>query len=286
MRYEAAIRLGVYYESLKAVNPEIVYCHTRGFERGERELLPGNDQVAGALAGTLHEVGGTGDGGRPYWSLTSLGDTGNGFLSAIAVMQALYHRRRTGKGQKVGTSIIYAHLLNASNVYLHADGSPSDRARLDSDQLGVSPRYRLYETADGWLCVAAVEDGQWKALTELVGATEGEAIEAAMRTKPATEWFDQFDAAGVPCEVASGDFPMQMFEDPELVAKRWVASHPHPDLGRLDTYGVSVDFSETPTAIVSGPLLLGEYTREIMSELGYTDDRIQELLDAGVAASR
>jgi len=93
MRYDAAQRLGVDYESLKKINPKLIYCHTRGFETGPRQSLPGNDQTGGCLAGVQYEDGGMARGGKPLWSFCSLGDTGNGFLSAIAIIQALYESR-------------------------------------------------------------------------------------------------------------------------------------------------------------------------------------------------
>src|SRR3546814_2425722 len=106
MRYDAAERLKIDYESLKAIKPDLIYCHTRGFERGVRAGLPGNDQTGACLSGIQFEDGGMGRSesgvdGRPLWSFTSFGDTGNGFLSAIAICNALYHRDRTGEGQFV-----------------------------------------------------------------------------------------------------------------------------------------------------------------------------------------
>ena len=118
MRPDALRRLRCDEESLRAVNPDIIYCHTRGFERGPRSDSPGNDQTGSSLAGVTYEDGGCGDGGKPFWSLTSLGDTGNGFLSAIGVIQALYHRARTGVPQSVDTSILNAALLSASAASL------------------------------------------------------------------------------------------------------------------------------------------------------------------------
>jgi len=135
-------RLG---RALKKLNPSIIYCHTRGFEHGPRDLMPGNDQTGAALGGISWEDGGVSDGGKPIWARTSLGDTGNGFLSALGVVQALYHRDRTGEGQFVDTSISYAALLNTSYTYLRADGTEPDRPRLDRDQLGLGVGYRL-----GW----------------------------------------------------------------------------------------------------------------------------------------
>ena len=123
MRYDAAVRLGVDFESLRAIKPDLIYCHTRGFEHGAREHLPGNDQTGAALAGPDWLDGGLDHGGIPFWPVVSLGDTGNGFLSAIAIVQALYHRDRTGEGQFVDTSIMYAQLLNASMAWSAADGS-------------------------------------------------------------------------------------------------------------------------------------------------------------------
>ncbi|MBM3594566.1 MAG: CoA transferase [Alphaproteobacteria bacterium] len=125
MRYHAAERLGIDYESLKAIKPDLIYCHTRGHERGPRENLPGNDQTGACLAGVQYEDGGMADGGKPLWSLTSFGDTGNGFLSAVAIMQALYHRAKSGEGQFVSTAIVYAQLLNVSHVLARPDGSGS-----------------------------------------------------------------------------------------------------------------------------------------------------------------
>src|SRR5579863_6799099 len=153
MRYDAAVRLRIDYESLKKLNPKLIYCHTRGFETGPRQSLPGNDQTGGCLAGVQYEDGGMARGGKPLWSFCSLGDTGNGFLTAIAIIQALYHRDRTGEGQMCDTSIVNAQLLNTSYAMARADGSGFSRPRVDGQQFGFSATHRLYETAGGWLCL-------------------------------------------------------------------------------------------------------------------------------------
>ena len=116
MRYDAAEHLGVDYDSLRRINPRLIYCHTRGFENGPRMLLPGHDQSGSALTGVAWEEGGVGAGGTPIWPNISLGDLGDGMLSATAVLHALLHRDRTGEGQLVTTSIVYAHLLTIPHV--------------------------------------------------------------------------------------------------------------------------------------------------------------------------
>ena len=169
MRRDALGRLKCDEASLREINPDIIYCHTRGFDRGPRSDSPGNDQTGCSLAGVTWEDGGCWDGGKPFWSLTSLGDTGNGFFSAIGVIQALYHRARTGEAQGVDTSILNAGLLVASMAALKADGAALPRPHLDRMQLGLGPLYRLYETKDGWACIAAVTESHRKALTAATG---------------------------------------------------------------------------------------------------------------------
>jgi crotonobetainyl-CoA:carnitine CoA-transferase CaiB-like acyl-CoA transferase len=282
MRYAATERLGIDYDTLRKVKPDLIYCHTRAFERGHRETLPGNDQTGSALAGVQWEDGGLDDRGRPYWSLTSLGDTGNGFLSAAGVVHALYHRDKTGEGQRVDTSILYAHLLNSSYVYSQADGSPGDRPRLDAQDLGLSERYRLYETADGWMCIAALSDEQWKRLCSEVGASNEQAIAEALRSRPAAEWFHQLDSAGVPCEICSESFSLDLFDNKEYIDRRWVVNYEHPVVGRVDQPGLLIDFSDTPGRIEYPPLTVGRESREILRSVGYSEQGIQGLIDAGV----
>jgi crotonobetainyl-CoA:carnitine CoA-transferase CaiB-like acyl-CoA transferase len=285
MREAATAKLGVDAATLRALNPRLIYCHTAGFERGERRRLPGNDQTGSALAGVQWEDGGLADDGRPIWSLTTLGDTGNGFLSAIGVVQALYHRDRTGEGQVVDTSIVYAQLLNGSFACARPDGTPVERPRLDALAFGLSPRYRLYPTADGWLCVAAVTDAAWAALVAAVGTDDPAGVEAALRGASAAEWAARLDAVGVPVEVCSERATLGVFDDPELRARRWVTRcDDQPRTGHLDMPGLLVDLSETPGVLRYGPVVVGRETREILSQFGFGDDRIDALLAEGVVS--
>lgn len=280
MRYDAVVRLGLDYETLRRGRPDLIYCHTRGHERGDRERLPGNDQTAAALAGVTWLEGASDAGDMPLWPPVSLGDTGNGFLSAIAVVQALYHRDRTGEGQFVTTSIVAAHLLNASMSWVAVDGtSASDRPRLDASHLGWHPRYRLYETADGWLCLAAVTDAQWHAVRSLLG----DDVEAGFRTKSAAGWLQELDELGVPCEVADPDFVLSLFDDPDLRTRGWTTSYEHPVVGRLDAQGVLVDLDRTPGRVAGPPPVVGQHTEEILAWLGYSAGEIADLLASGAA---
>jgi crotonobetainyl-CoA:carnitine CoA-transferase CaiB-like acyl-CoA transferase len=298
IRKQAAQRIRVDEASIRAVNPNIIYCHTRGFEKeGARAGSPGNDQTGNSLAGTTWEDGGCADGGTPFWSLTSMGDTGNGLLSAIAVIQALYHRRRTGEAQRVDTSIINAGLLNASHASLMANGEGIPRHHLDGMQLGLSALYRLYQTADGWLCVAAVTDAHWRAFTEVPGARHlvedprfasrelrtahdqalATELEHLFATRSATQWFEILDRAGIPCEVSNETYPREMFGDPEMREHGLLAALQHEQLGKVEHFGHLISFSNTPGRIFGAPPLVGQHTREIMKDHGYADSEIDGL---------
>jgi crotonobetainyl-CoA:carnitine CoA-transferase CaiB-like acyl-CoA transferase len=297
MRYDAAERLGIDYLSLKKLNPGLIYCHSRGFETGPRQALPGNDQTGACLAGVQFADGGMADGGRPLWSFCSLGDTGNGFLSAVAIIQALYHRDRTGAGQMCDTSIINAQLLNTSYAVTRPDGSGFSRPRVDSQQFGFSATHRLYATASGWLCLLLASEEHWDRFcvaVDLAGLAADERFataEARMRNdallapllegrlseRSAAEWFAVLDQKGVPCEVCDPGFALGLHDDAEIKRRGWVTSCQHPFVGRLDQIGLLFDLSLTPGRIQRPPLIVGQHSREILAELGYSTHQIDEL---------
>jgi crotonobetainyl-CoA:carnitine CoA-transferase CaiB-like acyl-CoA transferase len=284
MRRAALRRLKCDEASLRQVNPDLIYCHTRGFDRGPRSDSPGNDQTGCSLAGVTWEDGGCWDGGKPFWSLTSLGDTGNGFFSAIGIIQALYHRARTGEAQSVDTSILNAGLLVASMAAVKADGTPLPRPRLDRMQLGLGPLYRLYETGDGWACIAAVTDPHRDALATATGL-ERHTLDAAhlepwFRARSGAEAFAVLDGHGVPCELCDDDFGRHIYDDPEMDARELVVHQQHPKVGRFEHFGKTIHFSDTPERIWGPPPVCGQHTREIMREHGFEDGEIDKLVDA------
>src|SRR5207244_6923139 len=208
--------------------------------------------------------------------------------------------RPHGRGPVRAHVHLYAHLLNASS-WVTPDGTTrAARQELDKWQLGWNALYRLYETAAGWLCLAVLTDEHWQAFRKVIGrddlhaepqlapgrlandAALAGALEPLFRERTAPEWFELLDGAGVPCEVVNKDFSLGLFDDPEMVAKGWVAHYDHPYVGREDALGLLWDFSETPGIVQGPPLVPGEHTRDIMSELGYDASQIDEMVTKGV----
>jgi crotonobetainyl-CoA:carnitine CoA-transferase CaiB-like acyl-CoA transferase len=297
----AAARLGVDYETLRHRYPGLIYCNTRGYEKGPRSELPGTDQTAAALSGTEWEDGASDAGNPPLWSRSNMGDTGNALLAAIAIVGALYHRQKTGEGQEVSTSIVNAGLLHTSYAWIHADGTPAEWGHVDGGQFGLSPYYRLYQGSDqGWLFLAAVTPDERAKLGTVVsglgGVTGDSEKEAALLTsefggRPVAEWFAQLDEAGVPVEVVDEDFCRTIFDDPEAKASQVIAETWSGSVGRFEDPGLLVNVWPATGVIQRGPSMCGEHTREILLECGYSNQEVDDLaadngiLDAALESS-
>ena len=273
MRYPATQRLGLDYDSLKDEFPRLIYCHSRGFEDGPRKNLPGNDQTGACLAGIQHEDGAlyAGEGTHPLWSLTSLGDTGNGFLTAVGICNALMERERTGKGQFVDTSIVNACLLNTSYAVARPDGGTVERDRLNADQTGYGDYYRLYQCADGvWIQVAAITDGHRTAFDSLTGDNKINAF----TQRSAVQAMADLTKAGVPAAISDAQASRRLFDNADYKKRGWTVEYTHPYVGKLEQIGATYDLSDTPPILGTPPLIVGDCTKAILEEVGYIETEI------------
>ena len=273
MRYPAVERMGLDYASLKKEFPRLIYCHSRGFEDGPRKNLPGNDQTGACLSGIQHEDGALYAGGdtHPIWSLTSLGDTGNGFLTAVGICNALMERERTGNGQFVDTSIVNACLLNTSYAVAKPDGSPVERERLNPDQTGYGEYYRLYKCADGkWIQIAALTDAHRKAFDILAGADKV----AAFAGRGSDELMQDLARASIPVAISDSEISLKMFDNTEYKARQWTVEYEDRHVGKLEQIGLTYSLSDTPGVINLPPLIVGDSTKCILEEIGYSEDEI------------
>jgi len=230
-----------------------------------------------------------------------MGDTGNGFLAAIAICQALFEREKTGQGQFCETAIVNAQLFNSSHAIARPDGAPIKRPLLDAMQTGFSAGVRLYPTGDGWVCLSLVKQDHWHALGNALGLAElqlegrfgsaearaadddgvAKLIEHRLATASAADWFAKLDSLGVPCEISADDAGIRLWKDVHFIQAGFVAQYPHPMAGELGQPGLAFQFSDTPTRVQGPPMLVGEQTREILADLGYNEADADELFEAG-----
>jgi crotonobetainyl-CoA:carnitine CoA-transferase CaiB-like acyl-CoA transferase len=290
-RPAASRRLGLDYASLAGRHPRLVCCNIAGYEPGPRAGLPGTDQTASALCGVEWEDGACHAGNPPLWSRLMMGDTGAGLLAAIGVVFALCERERSGRGQEVTTSLVQACLLTTSYAWVRADGTPGPWERVDAGGYGLGPTYRLFETADGWVFVAAVTADHRRRLCRAIGRPDLDAepaerlaagVAEALARRTTAEAATLLDGAGVPAEVVDESFCRAVFDDEDLRARRWVAATASAHVGRFEDPGLLVDLSATPGVIQRGPCACGEHSREVLTEAGLSAAEIDELVAAGV----
>jgi crotonobetainyl-CoA:carnitine CoA-transferase CaiB-like acyl-CoA transferase len=300
MRVGVAERLGIDYETLRAINPRLIYCHNAGYgSRGPGARDPVMEPLHSALAGFLHLTGGRDN--PPLRYLSNM-DLGCGLNGALTIVMALYERTRSGQGQYVEAPQNGASMVCSSDVYF-VNGEKSRHLDLDHDQMGHGPLNRLYRTADdGWICLSARPQRDWVALCaalELPYLREDSRFRTAAEreqhaealidlltphflARTAAEWLAILDAAGVPCEIPQDRPPGSFVNDPDHLASGAAAEYVHPRFGRIREIGVPIGFSETPGRNEAPAPLLGQNTRQILSELGYGSDDIAALREKGV----
>jgi crotonobetainyl-CoA:carnitine CoA-transferase CaiB-like acyl-CoA transferase len=287
-----ADRLGVGEEPIRAVAPNIVYVSISGFgEMGPYAEKPAYDPVIQGFSGLATVQAGS-DEARPRLLRTILPDKLTAITASQAITAALLARERTGQGQHVRLSMLEAVLafLWASDMSIQTFVG-DEPAR----QEPASPFDLIYETADGYMTVAALTDRQWAGLARVAGRPEWleddrfktpalrqknidarlELTQQALLTRPAAEWLERLTAAGVPCgPVLTRN---QVIRHPQVTALGLVVETKHPRAGRLRQTRAAARFSQTPPEIRRGAPALGEHTQEVLAELGYSAAEIAEL---------
>jgi crotonobetainyl-CoA:carnitine CoA-transferase CaiB-like acyl-CoA transferase len=293
-----AVRLGIGYDDCKRVNPDVVYCNTWAYGlEGPLARFGGLDPLYQASAGLEYEQGPVREGNPPNYLRFGMTDTANAMLSVVGCLAALYHQRVSGEGQELWTSLLDGGSIFASDAVL-VDGEAVPRPRLDKSQSGLGALYRLYETQEDWIQIAAIEDTHWEALCGAVGAPElasdprfaspdaraenrrqlESLLEPRFATRTAIQWAHALDAAGVPNEIAiDAKAGERILFDGDNERLGLVAEYEHPLLGRMRQYGSFIDFSETPGRINGPPPLVGQHTVEILEWLGVSSSDMDEL---------
>jgi crotonobetainyl-CoA:carnitine CoA-transferase CaiB-like acyl-CoA transferase len=298
LRPGKAERLGIDYDTLRAIRPDLVYCHQPGWgESGPYAQQKSFAPLMSALTGLMHMAAGAGN--PPVRRARASEDYYGGFLGAVGVLMALAHRDATGEGQRLEASQLAASLFAVIEQFVDGSGRLQADRELDRDQLGVDPLYRLFRAGDGWVCVACVGE---RAARRLAGALEYEvgdvppderperladALASRLEGMTTEEAFTFLDGNGIPCEIAAEApyMPDFFWQDWAVDAGKVFVHQDHPVWGYIREVGQVIGLTRTP-GLQRGPgALLGEHTRDILRELGFTPEETDRLVDSGVAFS-
>ena len=286
-------KLGLGYDDLKTENPGLIYCSISGFgHTGPYRERGGFDLVAQAMSGIASFTGEIGS-ARPVAAGVPLSDLSAGCFGALGILAALNHRRATGAGQKIESSLLESALgyaLWETGLYL----ATGEIAKPKGSRHRLAAPYEALKTADGYVVVGVTSQRLWSKFCRALGidglettpefATPidrvtnrdllQERLEALLETQPTEHWMEQFLAQGVPCGPVNTI--AEAVNDPQITARGLLVEVD----GRRFTRA-PITLSETPVVVKTGAAAVGEHTREVLRECGYSDQEVSEL-----AASR
>src|SRR5665213_377819 len=292
-------RLGVDYEAVKKINPRIVYGSISGFgQDGPYEGRAGVDQIAQGMGGLMSITGHPGQG--PTRVGIAINDTSAGILLANGITLALLARERTGEGQWVHTSLLEAQIFmldfQASRYTMKGEV-----AKQEGNFHPTSPGTGMFQTADGYINIAASGDSLWKKFCAVAGDKElatspdfatvplraqnrGALIahlNDVVRGKPSAFWVDALSKAGVPCGPINT--LLHVFADPRLQHLGFRRPVDHPMIGTFYIIGQPIHMSAYPQPQRLKPTPdQGQHTDEVLRDLGYDAPAIAGLHERGV----
>ncbi len=296
-------KYGLDYESLKAVNPRLIYCSITGFgQTGPYKDRPGYDFMIQGMGGLMSVTGEQDDlpGGGPQKVGVALADVLTGLYATVAVLAALAHRDQSGVGQSIDLALFdvqLACLANQASNYLISGVPPR---RLGNAHPNIVP-YQVFATADGYIILAVGNDRQFARFCELAGRPElatderfatnavrvhnretlAPIVQDLMIQRGSQAWLDALEQAGIPCgPINALD---QVFADPQIQHRGMRVELPHPLAGVVPLTASPLRLSATPVRYQGPPPTLGQHTDEVLGErLGLNAADIDALRAEGI----
>jgi crotonobetainyl-CoA:carnitine CoA-transferase CaiB-like acyl-CoA transferase len=291
-------KLGLGYDTLKAINPGLIYSAVSGYGRtGPWADKPGFDLIAQGFSGLMSITGHPG--GAPAKTGNSVADINAGILACVGILAALIHKMKTGHGQLVETS-----LMEAAMQQTYWQAAMFFATGLSAGPLGsahpLTAPYQAFRTRDGYLNIGGANQPNWERIADTLGHPEWKsdprfennsqrmqnldaltkAIESVLTGEDTAQWIQRFEEAGVP--VGPVNSIEQAFTHPQAIAREMVVETQHPSAGRVQGVGHPIKFHDLPRPEPKPAPEIGQHSREILLEYGFESDEIQQLINEGV----
>ncbi|MGQ7846445.1 CaiB/BaiF CoA transferase family protein [Granulosicoccus sp. 3-233] len=297
-RHDTMARLGLDYDTLRTLNPGLIYCEISGFGRtGPYRERGGFDLIAQGMSG-LMSVTGEGPDRPPVKAGPPITDITAGILAAMGVSAAYASKLQTGLGQRVDTSLFEAgitHTFWQSAIGFATGVAPQPLGSAHP----LNAPYQAIATLDGWVNLGAANQANWERMLKVIDAThlnEDERfasnaarmqhrselvaeLETRFRQRKTEQWVSLLNQAGIPAGPILDI--LQMHQDPQTIAREMVVDVEHPRAGTVKSLGTPVKFHGTPGCIHRAAPLLGQHSREVLLEAGFTDEDIEGFVAGG-----
>ena len=297
-RRDTMAKLGLGYDALKAENPALIYCEISGFGRtGPYADRGGFDLIAQGMSG-LMSITGEGPGRPPVKVGAPVTDITAGILGALGCVSAYVERLRTGKGQRVDTSLFEAgitHTYWQSAIAFATGIAPGPMGSAHP----LNAPYQAFATADGWINIGAANQANWDRFTRVIDAPQlrddprfkdnrgrmanlallVETLAPYLAKRTSADWLARFEETGLPAGPVLS--VTEMHADPQAQARAMVVETTHPKAGRTKAIGLPIKLSETPGGIRRPAPVFGQHTREVLEETGYSASEISDLAASG-----
>ncbi|WP_169543619.1 CaiB/BaiF CoA transferase family protein [Sneathiella aquimaris] len=299
-RPQVMARLNLSYETVKKINPRLIYAGLFGYgQGGTYEKKPAfDDLIQGAVS--IPWLQHMADGREPTYAPTAIVDRGVGLWAVGQINAALFHQLKTGRGQQIDLP-----MFEMMTSFVLSDHLAGKTFEPPIGEVGykrmMSPDRRPYQTLDGYVCVMVYTDRHWASFYKALGreddlikdprlknmSTRTENISAILKeladllkTRTTADWLALFDQADIPAMPLHT--PDSLLQDPHLKDVDFFYNVEHPTEGQLLDMRVPAHWSETQPAPTRHAPQLGEHSREVLSELGYSPERIKTFEKAGV----